>query len=136
MKTMTKRIASMALAVMMALVVLATAVPTSAFAAATGSLTIKSSNAGFDGKEVSAYKMMDATVSADGKNVAYKVDAAWTGFFQGLDGLAGKTADELDRAAVAHIESLRANVSGLNAFAKSATEYACLLYTSDAADEL
>lgn len=124
MKTMTKRIASMALAVMMALVVLATAVPTSAFAAATGSLTIKSSNAGFDGKEVSAYKMMDATVSADGKNVAYKVDAAWTGFFQGLDGLAGKTADELDRAAVAHIESLRANVSGLNAFAKSATEYA------------
>lgn len=124
MKTMTKRIASMVLAVTMALVVLATAVPTSALAAATGSLTIKSANAGFDGKEVSAYKMMDATVSADGKNVAYKVDAAWTGFFQGLDGLAGKTGDELDRAAVAHIEALRDNATGLNAFAKSATDYA------------
>ena len=49
MRTMTKRIASMVLAVTMALVVLATAVPTSALAAATCSLTIKSANAGFDG---------------------------------------------------------------------------------------
>lgn len=113
-----------ACAMLVALVCALSMTPAAALAAATGSLTIKSANAGFDGKEVSAYKMMDATVSADGKNVAYKVDAAWIGFFQGLDGMAGKTADELDRAAVAHIEGLRDNAPGLNAFAKSATDYA------------
>ena len=57
MKTMTKRIASMALAVMMAVVMLASALPTKAFAATTGNLTITNQSAEFEGKQVKAWQM-------------------------------------------------------------------------------
>ena len=55
MKTMTKRIVSMSLAVTMALLMLVSALPAKAFAApATGELTITSTDASFNGKEVKA----------------------------------------------------------------------------------
>ena len=77
MKTMTKRIASMALATIMAVVLLASALPTKAFAATTGNLTITSQSAEFGGKDVKAWQMFSATATADGSNASYTLNAAW-----------------------------------------------------------
>ena len=83
MKTMTKRVASMALATIMAVVLLASALPTKAFAAAaTGTLTV-SGHAELAGKNVTIVKMFSATKSGD--NVGYTLEGAWKAFFQGLD---------------------------------------------------
>ena len=61
MKTMTKRIASMALATIMAVVLLASALPTKVYAAAaTGTLTV-SGHAELAGKNVTIVKMFSAT---------------------------------------------------------------------------
>ena len=84
MKTMTKRIASVALAVMMALTVLVSALPAKAFAAGeNATLTVESSNAAFSGKEVKIWKMFDMTVagSGDQKSYGYTIDAEWKQFF-------------------------------------------------------
>lgn len=83
MKTMTKRIASMALAVMMAVVMLASAVPTKAFAAGSGSLTV-TGGSDLIGKDVTIVRVFSATKSD--ANVAYKLEAAWEPFFKGLAG--------------------------------------------------
>lgn len=90
MKTMTKRIASMALATIMAVVLLASALPTKAFAATTGVLTITSQSAEFENKAVSVWKMFDATVGANDA-VGYQLVKEWEPFFKSanLDGFQG-----------------------------------------------
>lgn len=111
MKTMTKRIASMALAAMMALAVLASALPAKVFAAApTGTLTVTSGNKEFNGKKVTAWQMFSATATADGSNASYTLNDAWAPFFTGgsLDGFVAtdKTGAELSDAAVAYVTAL------------------------------
>lgn len=129
MKTMTKRMASMALAVMMAVVMLASALPTKAFAAnPTGSLIISSNSAEFDGKTVSAWKMFDATVGDKGA-VGYKLTKEWEAFFVGanLNGFQGDGLSGAERSQKAY-----EYVSGLGtrdsepviAFAKKAAAWA------------
>ena len=84
MKTMTKRIASMALAVMMAVAVLASALPTQAFAAGAGKLTVTSNSAEFANKQVKIWKMFDMTVSGAGtdqESYGYTIDPDWKDFF-------------------------------------------------------
>lgn len=128
MKTMTKRIASMALAVMMAVVMLASALPTKAFAAATGDLTITSTSAEFKGKTVMAWKMFDATVGAKGA-VGYQLAKEWGPFFTSTnltdfqgDGLTGVV---LSQKAYEYVSTLGdTDAEKVVAFAKKAAAWA------------
>lgn len=128
MKTMTKRIASMALAVMMAVVMLASAVPTKAFAATTGNLTITNQSAEFEGKTVTAWKMFDATVGANG-SVGYQLAKEWGPFFTSTnltdfqaDGLTGA---ELSQKAYEYVSALGdTDTEKVVAFAKKAAAWA------------
>ena len=104
MKTMTKRIASVALAVMMAVTVLVSALPAKAFAAGeNATLTVESSNAAFLGKTVKAWKMFDAKANADGSAATYTLVDGWKPFFVSL----GLTDDDtLSQRAFEHVKSL------------------------------
>lgn len=127
MKTMTKRIASVALAVMMAIAVLASALPTKAFAATTGNLTITNQSAEFEGKQVKAWQMFSATVTADGKNASYTLNAEWELFFTTKigDNMAGLSGEKLSQAAIEYVNALGTD-EGTNviAFAKKASDWA------------
>ncbi|WP_443813089.1 SpaH/EbpB family LPXTG-anchored major pilin [Collinsella sp.] len=127
MKTMTKRIASMALAVMMAVVMLASALPTKAFAATTGNLTITNQSAEFEGKQVKAWQMFSATATADGNNASYTLNAEWKRFFTTEIGgnMAGLSGEGLSQAAIEYVNALGAD-EGTNviAFAKKASDWA------------
>ena len=127
MKTMTKRIASMALAVMMAVVMLASALPTKAFAATTGNLTITNQSAEFEGKQVKAWQMFSATVTADGKNASYTLNTEWGPFFKTEIGgnMVGLSGEKLSQAAIEYVNALGTD-EGTNviAFAKKASDWA------------
>lgn len=130
MKTMTKRIASVALTAIMALTVLVSALPAKAFAVApTGTLTITNSNKEFKDKTVTAWQMFSATATADGANASYTLNAEWEAFFTGanLDGFTAKdkTGTELSNAAVDYVTKLgQKNDPNVVAFAKKAAEWA------------
>ena len=125
MKTMTKRIASMALAVMMALVMLAGALPAKAYAAGTGTLTITSKNAEFNGKQVKAWQMFSATATVDGSNASYTLNKEWVPFFKSLDGMAGVPDEQLSQKAVEYVTTLAPEDSeAVTAFAKKASDWA------------
>ena len=127
MKTMTKRIASMALATIMAVVQLASALPTKAFAATTGNLTITNQSAEFEGKQVKAWQMFSATVTADGKNASYTLNAEWEPFFKTEIGgnMTGLSGEKLSQAAIEYVNALGTD-EGTNviAFAKKASDWA------------
>lgn len=127
MKTMTKRIAGAALAVMMAVVMLASALPTKAFAATTGNLTITSQSAEFKGKDVKAWQMFSATVTAGGKNASYTLNAEWEPFFKTEIGgnMTGLSGEKLSQAAIEYVNALGTD-DGTNviAFAKKASDWA------------
>lgn len=126
MKTMTKRIASMVLAVTMAVVMLASTLPTKAFAVAgTGTLTV-SGHAELAGKNVTIVKMFSATKSGD--NVGYALESAWEAFFQGLDEttMDNLTGPELSQAAYSYVSGLgsgKNDSSSMLEFADAAREY-------------
>lgn len=126
MKTMTKRIASMALAAIMAVVVLTSTLPTKAFAvAATGTLTV-SGHAELAGKNVTIVKMFSATKSGD--NVGYALESAWEAFFRDLDEstMDNLTSAELSQAAYSYVSSLgsgKNNEPNMLKFADAAREY-------------
>lgn len=134
MKTMTKRIAGVALAVMMAIAVLANAVPTKAFAAApTGTLTVTSTDAAFAGKEVKIWKMFDMTVAGAGdqKSYGYTIDNDWKQFFIdksvefGLGLTSSSTVEEVSEAAYNYIHGLETQGGNKVAeFAKVARNWA------------
>lgn len=121
MKTMTKRIASVALAAIMALTVLVSALPAKAFAVGEGAtLTVESSNAAFNGKTVKAWKMFDAKANADGSGATYTLVNEWKPFFESL-GLTGD--DTLSQKAFEHVKSLD-NSAKQNDFALKAFKWA------------
>lgn len=123
MKTMTRRIAGMTLAVMMALVMLVGALPAKAYAAGeTGSLTV-SGHAELAGKNVTIVKMFSATRGGD--NVGYTLESAWEAFFQGLDEstMDGLTGAELSQAAYTYVSKMTKDSTELTTFAKKAREY-------------
>lgn len=127
MKTMTKRIASMALATIMAVVLLASALPTKAFAATTGVLTITSQSAEFGGKDVKAWQMFSATATADGSNASYTLNAAWASFFTTKIGgnMTGLSGEGLSQAAIEYVNALGASDSAnVIDFAKKASDWA------------
>ena len=126
MKTMTKRIASVALAAIMALTVLVSALPAKAFAVGEGAtLTVESSNAAFLGKTVKAWKMFDAKANADGSAATYTLTADWKEFFKSLDGsMSSLTGDPLSQKAYEYVKELDSNPAKKNTFARKAVEWA------------
>ncbi|MEF2856158.1 MAG: SpaH/EbpB family LPXTG-anchored major pilin [Collinsella intestinalis] len=125
MKTMTKRIAGVALVVMMAIAVLANAVPTKAFATGeNATLTVESSNAAFAGKTVKAWKMFDAKANADGSGATYTLTADWEEFFKSLDGsMSSLAGDPLSQRAYEYVKGLDSNPAKKNTFARKAVEW-------------
>lgn len=127
MKTMTKRISSMALATIMAVVLLASALPTKALAATTGNLTITNQSAEFNGKEVKAWQMFSATATANGRNASYTLNTAWAPFFKTVIGgeMATLDGDALSQKAVKYVSGLGANDdANVIDFAKKASDWA------------
>lgn len=134
MKTMTKRIASVALAAIMALTVLVSALPAKAFATGeNATLTVTSTDAAFSGKEVKIWKMFDMTVagSVDQKSYGYTIDAEWKQFFIekstefSLGLTSSSTDEEVSEAAYNYIYDL--NTQGgdkVTEFAKAARDWA------------
>lgn len=115
MKTMTKRITSVALAAIMALTVLVSALPAKAFATGeSATLTVTSSDAAFAGKEVKIWKMFDMTVAGSGeqKSYGYTIVNGWKQFFIDKNdefklGLTSSPTDEeVSEAAYSYIHGL------------------------------
>lgn len=121
MKTMTKRITSVALAAIMALTVLVSALPAKAFATGeSATLTVQSSNAAFNGKTVKAWKMFDAKANADGSGATYTLVDGWKPFFVSL----GLTNDDtLSQKAYEYVSGL-GNSAKKNDFALKAVKWA------------
>lgn len=131
------RLAALLAVLVLAVGALFTATP--AMAAETGTLTVTSSNAAFNGKTVDAYKMFDATVAADG-SVGYTLVEDWKGFFvtnaetffgEETTITSSSTLDEVSAAAYDYIRSLDAEPDGDNdtdvnlvAFARTARDWA------------
>lgn len=130
------------LAALLAVLALAVGVfftATPAMAAGTGTLTVTSSNAAFNGKTVDAYKMFDATVAAGG-SVGYTLVEDWKSFFvtnaktffgEDTTITSSSTLDEVSAAAYDYIRSLDAEPTGDNdtdvdlvAFARTARDWA------------
>lgn len=122
MKTMTKRIASMVLAVIMTLVMVAGALPAKAYAAGTGDLTVNGP-AGMVGKYVYAVQMFSSEGTQD-TGATYKLNTAWEAFFTGLkeDTMDSLTGDDLSAAAYDYVLNLKEG-AGLVEFAKEAVDY-------------
>lgn len=82
MQATARKAVALFVAAMMALTMAFSAVPSKAFAATTGNLTITNQSAEFEGKQVKAWQMFSATVTADGKNASYTLNAEWEPFFK------------------------------------------------------
>lgn len=122
MKTMTKRIASVALAAIMALTVLVSALPAKAFAVGeNATLTVQSSNAAFKDKTVKAWKMFDAKANADGSAATYALVDGWKPFFTDVIKLTND--DTLSQKAYEYVKRLD-NSAKHNDFALKAVKWA------------
>ena len=122
MRTMTKRIAGIALTVMMALAMLVGALPARAYAAETADLTVNGP-AGMAGKYVYAVQMFSSEGTQD-TGATYKLNTAWEAFFTGLkEGtMDSLTGDDLSAAAYDYVLNLKEG-AGLVEFAKEAVDY-------------
>ena len=112
-----KKLASLLLVFALLLTVVGTAVA----AAPTATVTIKNMN-GVAGGTYKMWKLLDATKSADGKNIAYTVsDAYRTELIAALNYTedASKSKEENNAAIIAALEALKANPSSMRAFANA-----------------
>lgn len=127
MQATARKAVALFVAAMMALTMAFIAAPSKAFAATTGDLTITSQSAEFKGKDVKAWQMFSATVTADGKNASYTLNAEWEGFFTTEIGgnMAGLSGEELSQKAFEYVNALGTD-EGANviAFAKKASDWA------------
>lgn len=122
MKPTIKRVASAAMAVVLAVAVLVSALPTRAFAAGEkATLTVESSNVAFNGKTVKAWKMFDAKANADGTAATYELVADWNDFFTGAIGLVNDGT--LSQKAFEHVKGLD-TAAKKNDFALKAVNWA------------
>lgn len=128
MQTTARKAVAVFVAAMLAFAMAFVATPTKAFAAGeNATLTIKSTNAEFNNKEVKAWQMFSATATADGANASYTLNPAWGAFFKSLDDFTAKDKDgaELSQAAVSYVEAVKAKGdTQVVAFAKKASDWA------------
>ena len=128
MQSTARKVTAIFVAAMMVFAMAFIATPAKAFAApATGDLTISSTDAAFNGKEVKAWQMFSATATADGDNASYTLNQEWAPFFKTEVGGAMATleGDQLSQEAVKHVTGLGATDSTeVTAFAKKASDWA------------
>lgn len=129
MKKMTKRFAGAAMALLLAVAVLVTALPANALAVGTGKLTVTSDSAEFSGKNVEIWKMFDMTTT--GTSYGYTVSPKWKQFFVdkktdfNLTFGDNPTDEEVSQAAYEYISGLGAdNDQKVTEFAKVARKWA------------
>lgn len=129
MKKMTKRFAGAAMALLLAVAVLVTALPANALAVGTGKLIVTSDSAEFSGKNVTIWKMFDAVPGDGGKTAGYTLAKEWEPFFTasnlpGFDAQ-GATGDKLSAAAYEHVAGLQQKGGdAVDTFARSAAKWA------------
>lgn len=127
MQATARKAVALFVAAMMALAMAFVVAPSKAFAATTGNLTITNQSAEFNGKEVKAWQMFSATVTADGKNASYTLNAEWEPFFTteiggNMNGLSG---EELSQTAIEYVNALGTDDdANVIAFAKKASDWA------------
>lgn len=127
MQATARKAVALFVAAMMALAMAFVAAPSKAFAATTGNLTITNQSAEFEGKQVKAWQMFSATVTADGKNASYTLNAEWEPFFTTEIGgdMTGLSGDELSQKAIEYVNGLGADEhANVIAFAKKAADWA------------
>lgn len=128
MQSTARKVTAIFVAAVMVFAMAFIAIPAKAFAApATGDLTISSTDAAFNGKEVKAWQMFSATATADGGNASYTLNQEWAPFFKTEIGGAMATleGDQLSQEAVKHVTGLGATDSTeVTAFAKKASDWA------------
>lgn len=128
MQATARKAAAVFVAAMLAFAMAFVAAPAKAHAAgATGTLTVSSSNAEFNGKEVKVWQMFSATATADGANASYTLKTEWEDFFKGLDDFGAKTeqGSALSSAAVEYVSALGTDDSDkVVDFAKKASDWA------------
>lgn len=128
MQSTARKVTAIFVAAMMVFAMAFIATPAKALAAsATGDLTISSTDAAFNGKEVKAWQMFSATATADGGNASYTLNQEWTPFFKTEVGGAMATleGDQLSQEAVKYVTGLGATDSAeVTAFAKKASDWA------------
>ena len=127
MQATARKAVALFVAAMMALAMAFVIAPSKAFAATTGNLTITNQSAEFNGKEVKAWQMFSATVTADGKNASYTLNGAWEPFFTTEIGgnMAALSGEELSQKAFEYVNALGTDEgSNVIAFAKKASDWA------------
>lgn len=127
MQATARKAVALFVAAMMALAMAFVIAPSKAFAATTGNLTITNQSAEFNGKEVKAWQMFSATVTADGKNASYTLNAAWEPFFKGIEGagMESLNGEGLSQKAFEYVNALGTDEdANVIAFAKKAADWA------------
>lgn len=127
MQATARKAVALFVAAMMALAMAFVIAPSKAFAATTGNLTITNQSAEFNGKEVKAWQMFSATVTADGKNASYTLNTAWAPFFKTVIGgdMATLDGDALSQKAIEYVTGLGSDdEANVIAFAKKASDWA------------
>lgn len=127
MQATARKAVALFVAAMMALAMAFVIAPSKAFAATTGNLTIANQSAEFNGKEVKAWQMFSATVTADGKNASYTLNTAWAPFFKTVIGgdMATLDGDALSQKAIEYVTGLGSDdEANVIAFAKKASDWA------------
>lgn len=127
MQAIARKAVALFVAAMMALAMAFVIAPSKAFAATTGNLTITNQSAEFNGKEVKAWQMFSATVTADGKNASYTLNTAWEPFFKTEIGgnMATLDGDALSQKAIEYVAGLGSDdEANVIAFAKKASDWA------------
>lgn len=122
MQSTARKVTAIFVAAMMVFAMAFIATPAKAFAAGeTGTLTVESANAAFDGKTAKAWKMFGAKASGDGLAATYELDPAWNEFFTGTIGLTNDTT--LSQKAYEYVAALD-NAAKRNEFALKASAWA------------
>lgn len=94
---------------------------------ATGTLTVTSSDAAFNGKKVNAYQMFSASPDAAGQNATYTLASPWDNFFKtNADelGITGVTDANVSEKAYDYVYSLNQQDMKLAEFATKASNWA------------
>ena len=113
MQSTARKVTAIFVAAMMVFAMAFIATPAKAFAAGeTGTLTVESANAAFDGKTAKAWKMFGAKANGDGSAATYELDPAWNEFFTGTIGLVNDTT--LSQKAYEYVAALIMRPRGMN----------------------
>lgn len=127
MKSLIRKVAAGVLAAATMLGIAGLGATTASAEDATGTLTVTSSDAAFNGKKVNAYQMFSASPDAAGQNATYTLASPWDNFFKtnaGELGITGVTDANVSEKAYDYVYSLNQQDMKLAEFATKASNWA------------